>query len=338
MSNREQFHLRHRTHILIYLLISLIGICVLGILYGSTDISLHDVYKSLFRYDSNDISHILIRNVRLPRVLAGAFAGIGLSLSGVILQTVMNNSMVSPNLIGVNTGAGLAILVVMIFVPSMYYLIPVAAFFGAFMASLLIFLVAYKAGLSRIAIVLAGIALSSILNAGINAVTLLYPELAINSSAFMNGGLSGILMEKILLPAAIILIVFLISILLSNHLNILNLGDAMAASIGLNVNVVRFIFIALSSVLAGSVISYAGLLSFVGLIVPHICRKLVGSDARYLVPSSALFGGGFVVLCDLIGRIVFAPYELPVGILMSFIGGPFFIYLLLSKKGKRLNA
>lgn len=336
--SKEQIKLQNRKYIIIFLLIFLICSCVLGVLYGSVDISLNDIFNSLVNFDETNMAHILIRNVRIPRVIAGAFAGIGLSLSGVILQSVMNNSLVSPNIIGVNTGAGLGILIVMVYFPSMYNLIPVAAFTGAFAATLLIFFIAYKSGSSRITIVLAGVALSSILNAGINSITLLYPDIAINSSSFMNGGLSGILMNKIILPIVIISVAFLLCMLFSNYLNILNLGDSVASSVGLNVNAARFVFIILSSVLAGSVISYAGLLSFVGLIVPHICRKFVGSDAKYLIPCTAFFGGNFVVICDLIERIIFAPYELPVGILMSFIGGPFFIYLLLTKKGKRLNA
>ncbi len=125
----------------------------------------------------------------------------------------------------------------------------------------------------------------------------------------------------------------------SRHLNILNLGDDIARSLGLNVGVTRLILMTLSSIMAGCVVSYAGLLSFVGLIVPHIGRKLFGNDARILLPCSALLGAIFVISCDLLGKIIAAPYELPAGIIMSFVGGPFFLYLLLKKKGgRRVNA
>ena len=122
-------------------------------------------------------------------------------------------------------------------------------------------------------------------------------------------------------------------------INILNLGEDIARSLGLNVTVTRFILLTLSSIMAGCVVSYAGLLSFIGLIVPHIGRRLFGNDARILLPCSALLGAVFVILCDLAGRVIAAPYELPAGIIMSFVGGPFFLYLLLRRKGgRRVNA
>jgi len=123
--------------------------------------------------------------------------------------------------------------------------------------------------------------------------------------------------------------------MLAVPLNLLGLGDDIAHSLGLRVSLTRFLLLVLSSVLAGCVVSYAGLLSFIGLVVPHICRRLFGNDARFLLPCSALLGASFVILCDLFGRVLFAPFELPAGIIMSFIGGPFFLYLLLKKKGGR---
>jgi iron complex transport system permease protein len=155
----------------------------------------------------------------------------------------------------------------------------------------------------------------------------------------MIGTLSGLTLRKLAIPSIAIIIAILVSFLFAKPLNILGLGDDIARSLGLNVAVMRFCLLVISSILAGCVVSYAGLLSFVGLIVPHICRHLFGNDARFLLPCSSLLGASFVLICDLIGRMLFSPYELPVGIIMSFIGGPFFMYLLLKKKGgRRLNA
>ena len=188
-------------------------------------------------------------------------------------------------------------------------------------------------------IILAGITVSSFLNAGINTIKLLDTDITINLTSFMIGSLSGVTFRKLELPVIFILFSLICSILLTKSLNLLSLGDDIARSLGLSVSLIRFILLSLSSILAGSVISYAGMLSFIGLIVPHICRRLFGNDARFLIPCCALLGGSFVLLCDLLGRILFSPYELPAGIIMSFIGGPFFLYLLLKKKGgRRINA
>ncbi len=163
--------------------------------------------------------------------------------------------------------------------------------------------------------------------------------LPIYLTAFMIGSLSGLTFDSLRFPAAAIVTALFLSLFLTKALNVLGLGDDIARSLGLNVTFVRLALLVLSSILSGCVVSYAGLLSFVGLIVPHICRRLFGNDARYLLPCSVLLGACFVLICDILGRILFAPFELPAGVLMSFVGGPFFLYLLFKKKGgRRVNA
>ena len=155
----------------------------------------------------------------------------------------------------------------------------------------------------------------------------------------MIGSLSGLTFETLKFPVTAILIALFLSFLFTRSINVLCLGDETARSLGLHVAVVRLFLLILSSILSGCAVSYAGLLSFVGLIIPHICRRLFGNDARYLLPCSALLGASFVLVCDILGRILFAPFELPAGVLLSFIGGPFFLYLLFQKKGgRRVNA
>ena len=155
----------------------------------------------------------------------------------------------------------------------------------------------------------------------------------------MMGSLSGLATDNLAVPCICILAAFLIAMIFARPLNILSLGDDVAHSLGIHVPLIRFILLVIASVMAGCVVSYSGLLSFVGLVGPHICRQLFGNDARFLLPGSALLGGSFVILCDLLGRVLFAPFELPAGILMDFIGGPFFLYLLLTTKGgRRVNA
>jgi len=306
---------------------------------GSVKISIPDVVNSLFNPDATGKAAIIIRSIRLPRVLAGLLAGIALSTSGVVLQGVMNNALAGPSTIGVNSGAGFAVMLAYLIFPKLVWTTPLFAFLGALITTFIIFMLAYFGDKSRMTIILAGITVSSFLSAGINLIKTIDSDITINLNSFMMGSLAGVSFSAITLPAIGISIAFILSLIMARALNIINLGDDIARSLGVNVNLLRFILLTVSSILAGCVVSYAGLLGFVGLIVPHISRKLFGNDARILIPASALIGASLVLLCDLIGRVAFAPYELPAGILMSFIGGPFFLYLLLRKKGgRRVNA
>jgi iron complex transport system permease protein len=310
-----------------------------GILLGSVSLSPINVLRCLAGFDKDTTDYILINTVRLPRVIGACVAGMGLSTAGVILQSVMNNSLASPNTIGVNSGAGFAVMLSLMFGSNRTLGIPIAAFAGSLAATLIIYGLAYMADSSRTTIILAGITVSSFLNAGINTIKLLDTDITINLTTFMIGSLSGLTFKTLQFPIIAILIALILSFLFARSINVLSLGDETARSLGLHVTAVRLFLLVLSSILSGCVVSYAGLLSFVGLIIPHICRRLFGNDARYLLPCSALLGASFILICDILGRILFAPFELPVGILLSFIGGPFFLYLLFQKKGgRRVNA
>lgn len=330
---------KSKSLILFLLCVLLMFSAFAGILFGSVSIRPAEVLGVLASKSSNPTAYTLITAVRIPRVVGGIFAGIGLACAGVILQGVMNNSLASPNTIGVNSGSGFAVMLALMMFPERSGLLPLFAFCGALFTTLFVFLLAYLADSSRTTIILAGITISSFFNAGINTLKLLDTEISINLTSFMIGSLSGLTLNKLLLPCICILTAFCLVLLLARPLNLLGLGDDIARSLGLQVSLTRFLLLMLASLMAGCVVSYAGLLSFVGLIVPHICRQLFGNDARFLLPCSALLGGSFVLLCDLLGRTLFSPFELPAGILMAFIGGPFFLYLLLKKKGgRRINA
>ena len=329
---------KKKISIFILLAVILVFMMFLSILSGSVYIKPHDVFNVLTGNDSSSVNALLIFNIRLPRMIAGVFAGMGLACAGVILQSVMNNSLASPNTIGVNSGAGFAVMLALFIYNGSSSHSAVFAFAGALITTFLVFGIAYLGDNSRTTIILAGITISSLLSAGINTIKLIDSDITINITTFMIGTLNGITSKAIIIPCIGIAAAVLVSICFSRHLNILNLDD-IARSLGLNVGVTRLILMTLSSIMAGCVVSYAGLLSFVGLIVPHIGRKLFGNDARILLPCSALLGAIFVISCDLLGKIIAAPYELPAGIIMSFVGGPFFLYLLLKKKGgRRVNA
>lgn len=300
--------------------------------YGAVKITYEEIIKAIF-FEMDTVNYQIIWNVRLPRTIVAALVGIGLSLSGAILQGVMRNPLASPKIIGVSSGGGLVALIILIIFPQYYYLVPVGAFIGAFLTTLFIYSLAWKEGVLPTRLVLAGVAVSSLLGAGTNSLLTFFPDRVSGVLGFMVGGLSATTWRdvRMILPyvlAGIILLSFL-----SGKLNILMLGDEVATGLGVNVEVTRFIFIIISSLLAGSAVSVVGLLGFVGLIVPHMTRLFIGSDYRYLFPGTIFFGAAIVVICDTVARLLFAPIEIPVGIIMSAMGAPFFLYLLRNKEG-----
>ncbi len=276
----------------------------------------------------SDAAKSILVNVRLPRVLAALLAGAALAVAGAVIQSVLDNPLASPNVIGVNSGAGLFVLVAAALFPHALWAAPLAAFVGALTTAAVIFGISLHAGASRLTVVLSGIAITTVFGAGMNTVMIVAPDAYVGSSVFLAGGLSGVLLSDLAWPAVLIAAGLVTAMCGAHRLNVVALGDDMAHALGLNVRAVRLAMLAVASLLAGAAVSFAGLLGFVGLIVPHIVRFAVGSDNRAVIPLSAVVGAAFVVGCDLVARVAFAPYEVPVGILMAFVGGPFFIYLI----------
>ncbi|WP_025641690.1 FecCD family ABC transporter permease [Schnuerera ultunensis] len=298
---------------------------------GAVKISAREIAKAILA-EENNVNRQVIWNVRLPRTIMAGLVGICLSLSGAILQGVMRNPLAGPNIIGVSAGGGLAALILLVLFPELYYLVPGGAFVGSLLATLFIYILAWKDGALPTRLILAGVAVSSLLNAGINTLMTFYPDRVAGVISFMVGGLSAItwIQVKMILPYVSIGIILVL--LLPTKLNVLMLGDEIATGLGLNVERTRFIFIILSSLLAGAAVSAVGLLGFVGLMVPHIARLFIGSNYRYLFLGSIFLGGTVVMLCDTVARALFAPMEIPVGIIMSALGAPFFLLLLRRKE------
>ncbi len=308
-----------------------------GFMLGASSVSLPELAAWATGGEVTDMARNILENVRTPRVLAALMAGAALATSGALIQAALDNPLASPNVIGVNSGAGLFVLLAASLAPGALWLTPLAAFAGALTTALIIFALSLGTGISRLTVVLAGIAITTVFGAGMNTILIVDPDAYIGSSTFLVGGLSGVLMRDLGWPAVYIAAGLVAAILGASKLNILALGDEAAHSLGLNVRALRLGMLAVAAVLAGAAVSFAGLLGFVGLVVPHLVRFFVGHDNRWVVPVSALAGAAFVVGCDLLARVMFAPYELPVGILMAFIGGPFFIYLILKNRGGGLD-
>ena len=251
---------------------------------------------------------------------------------------MLANRLASPGIIGVNSGAGLAVILCTAFGIYGGFRLSLFAFVGAFVSVLAVSVIAARTGASKGTVILMGIALNSLFNAISDTVITFNTDIAVMSNDFKIGEFSSVTYQKLLPAAVVIAVSLLILFTLKNELEIIGMGQETAEGLGLNTRFYRILFLILSALLAGSAVSIAGLLSFVGLIVPHIVRKLMGGDGKRLLPMCALLGGGFVSVCDTTARTLFTPYEIPVGIIMSFLGVPFFILLLIKKKGGHADA
>ncbi|MBQ9989648.1 MAG: iron ABC transporter permease [Lachnospiraceae bacterium] len=324
-----------RLAILVTFLLVVIAL-VSGVTIGSSNISPAAFFEAWAKGDTTASAYRIVIHSRLPRVLGALLAGSSLAVCGSILQAVLQNPLASPSVIGVNNGAGLLVLLCSALLPSRPSLLPLAAFLGALLTALAVFALAMGKSVSRVTLVLTGIAMSSILGAGMNCIMILYPDAYIGASTFLVGGLSAVTLKSLEAPVWYILIGLLLAMMMRRDMNIVSLGSDTARSLGMSVGRTRFLLVFTAAILAGAAVSFAGLISFVGLIIPHGFRFLIGNDNRYLVPSCIFAGGAFVILCDLVSRTAFAPYEVPVGILLSFLGGPFFIYLIIRSR-RRVN-
>lgn len=316
----------------------LLSSLLLGICLGASRISLGDLLRALWDRGADRPEVRILWYVRLPRVAAGLLCGSALAVSGAVIQAVLANRLASPGMIGVNSGAGLAVTLCAACGILGGWQLSLFAFLGAFGAVMLVSLGAKRWGASRSTVLLMGVAMNSLLGALTDSVSILAPDVSILRNDFRIGDLSAATGTTLLPTAVVILAALLLLFTLSNDLDVLSLGEESAAALGMNTAVMRTLFLLLAAALAGAAVSLAGLLSFVGLLVPHAVRRIAPTASRHLLPLCALVGAGFVTLCDTVARVLFAPYELPVGIIMAFLGAPFFLFILLRRKGGHRHA
>ncbi|TBL73911.1 FecCD family ABC transporter permease [Paenibacillus thalictri] len=309
----------------------LIAVSLYGLAYGSVSISLKEIW-AVFTSGGSPVHEKIIMNLRLPRVLVGLLTGACLAASGALLQGVMKNPLADPGIIGVSAGGGLAAVICMIIFPEYSYLLPVMAFLGSFLTSLVIYFLAWDQGSSPLKIILAGVAVNALLGAVMNGIMVVYSDRVQAVLPWLAGGLSGRSWHHFEYMAPYALGGLILCVFAIKPANLLLLGDDSAKLLGQRVELQRFLIILLSSFLAGVAVSVAGLIGFVGLVVPHAVRLITGEDYRFLLPFSILGGASLVVFADTIARSWFDPLELPVGILLAALGAPFFLYLL-KKRG-----
>lgn len=304
---------------------------------GSQYVSPLNVIKAIFG-QADPMNQVIVEKLRLPRIVIAVLIGASLAVAGATLQGVIRNPLASPDVIGMTEGASLgAVLFIFIFRENIsIHWLPLFSMMGAFLVTGLLYLLAWKNGVSPLRLVLIGIGIS----AAVKSISYMFIisgplALASRSMTFMTGTIYGTSWDKdvfTLLPWVAILLP--LTWLQTRHVNMQSLGDEVAGSAGVQVQKQRFILLALSVALAGAGVAIGGAISFIGLMAPHMARKLVGPSFGSLVPVSALIGAILLLVADLIGRTAFLPRDVPAGVFTAAIGAPFFMYLLYSSRNR----
>ncbi|WP_156855653.1 iron ABC transporter permease [Oceanobacillus sp. AG] len=310
--------------------IAVIGLLLFVSLYsmitGSIEVGLGELITGLFTGTNENVE--IIKDLRLPRIIIALFAGACLSVSGVLLQAVLRNPLAEPGIIGVSSGAGFVSIMMITFFPTLYFYTPLFSFIGGAVAFLLVYLFAWKSGLDPLRMILIGVAINALFT-GLSQLLS-----AQNASSLMSGvsvDTSTLTMktwDDVGIIALYGTIGLLLSLLLYAWCNHLGLKDKTLRNLGFQVNRARFAITVVAVLLASIATAIAGMFTFVGLLVPHIGRVLVGNDHKVLIPFSALAGALLIITADTLGRTIMAPIEVPASIIMAVIGGPFLIFLL----------
>lgn len=315
---------------LLILNIAAIIVCV-GL--GSKVIHPFDVIRTLFDGGDSADSRI-IKTLRMPRVLIAVMVGAALAVSGALLQGIVRNPLTSPDIIGITGGASLGtVIFILYFSHVSIRFMPISSIAGAFFAAFLIYLFAYRRGITPLRLVLIGIGMATALTAFtymlILTASFTPTAVAVKAFTFMTGSIYGVSWERdvyTLLPWIAVLLP--IAFIFARHLNVQELGDDVASSVGSSVHAKRTILLIISVALAGVAVAIGGAINFIGLMAPHIARKLVGPAYGGVIPVSALIGSLVLLLSDLVARVAFIPLDIPAGVFTAAIGAPFFIYLL----------
>lgn len=326
--------------IIVLLIILIIAMFFVSLSTGVIQLAPLDVLKTLFG-QGTDKQELILFDFRLPGIVLALLIGAGLAVSGTILQGVTQNDLADPGILGINTGAGLAVVLFIFFFEDTFpmtstisaFIMPLFALVGAVFAAFLIYFIAWKDGVNPIRLILVGIGV----NAGFSAALIIIqlkmdPENFRQATVWLAGDIWNANWNFVLALLPWILILIPYTLHKANSLNVLNLGDDIAASLGTNVERERRFLLLLAVALAGACVAAGGGIAFLGLVVPHIARRIVGSTHQRIIPVSTLIGALLLVVSDAIGKNILAPTEIPVGIIVAILSTPYFVYLLMKTK------
>lgn len=320
--------MKSRTIVIITFVLTIFaGIVAIGL--GSVHIELPDIIKTLMNGREEGVYTTIIWDIRLPRVLLALIIGANIAISGALLQGVMGNPLADPGLTGVTSGAAAFVLLIILANPEYTHLIPIAAFVGGLLAAGIVYALAWRrTGMTPITIILSGVAVNALCGGVIGFLSILYSDRLPSAVQWMNGSLAAKGHSALQMIYVYAIIGWILSIFAIRKANIIRLGDQVAVNLGENVTRIRIMLSILAVFLAAISVAAIGMVGFVGLIVPHMARMLVGSDYKYMMPMSMALGAIVLLLADTGGRTLFAPLDIPAGILMSVIGAPYFLYLM----------
>lgn len=329
---------KHFSKIIMLMIAILIILCFISINTGYTQLSVSDVIRILLGRGTEE-ENLILYDFRLVRIILAMLVGAGLAVSGTIFQTISKNALASPDLLGVNAGAGIAVLLFTFYEPSDkafgIFVLPLVSLIGALIVAMLIYFLAHQKdkAISPIRLILIGISITS----GINALDLiltvkLSPEQYNTVNTWMIGSVYGNSWSHVLALLPWLVIIIPLFIYSSKELNLLRLSDGVAIGLGSSIKRSRFVYLMLAVALAASCVAVGGAIGFVGLICPHLARKLVGPNHQYSIPVAALVGAILLLGADLVARTIIAPNEMLLGIVVALIGAPYFLYILVTSK------
>ncbi|MFT0800059.1 iron ABC transporter permease [Bacillus swezeyi] len=331
---KKSLHIKHPYMMIILLFLVMIACVIISMGYGALYIAPGDVVKNLFGFSGE--YQFIIQKYRLARVMLAVLAGAGLGVSGAILQGVIRNPLASPDVIGITKGASLAAMVVILIFPAAPLIVlPLSAFAGAGLVAVLLMIFVRKKNARPSTIALVGIALGSVCHAGMQYMMVKFPGDVNAALIWVTGSLWGRNWDEIKLLAPWLMIFLPILFLLASKLDLMSLGDELVDGLGERSARLRFILIFVAVGLAGSCVAVVGSIGFIGLIAPHIARRLVGTKSKHLLLASGLAGSIVLLASDSLGRGLMPPVEIPAGILTAIIGAPYFLYLLKQEARKK---
>lgn len=323
--------------IFIICFVGIISVTILSVSMGTKTIPKEVIYDAIFRFDENNIDHLIIINNRLPRAIAVLVVGGFLAVSGAIMQGITRNYLASPSLMGVNDGSGFLITIAMVFYPGLSNgSLILVSIIGSIIGALLVLGIgsSIKNGLSPVRLAIIGTIVGSFLSS-LGSTIAMYFQVSQTISAWYNTKVHTVNNDllKIIIPIGVIGII--IAILVSKDITISSLGEDIAIGLGQRTNLVKYLSMGAVVLLTSTSVALVGKIAFVGLVIPNIIRILVGHDYKYIIPYSLIGGAFFLGLCDLISRYIEYPFETPIGTVTAIIGVPFFLYMIKTKGGAK---